>query len=168
MAEHTLQVESLNPRAASEHQYVALNAFENRLRAERLPDDPPIPLDEQVHGWQNSPAFVDMSIWVIWNDDHSAIVAQGTLWLLRTQENQHMAEAEIAVLPDYRRRGYGRRLLASVIELARDANRRLIIFQISDRIRAGEAFMMRLGASRGIESHMNQLDLTEPGAVAVR
>jgi GNAT superfamily N-acetyltransferase len=155
------RVEPLDLRAAGDRDYAALSALVNRIRAERLPDDPPIPLDEHIQEWQNIPPFVDMFNWVIWNDERSAIVASAWGSVLRMEENQHVGQMSIEVLPESRRQGLGRRLLAHIADMLRRENRRMVIAITDDRISAGAAFMQQLGASKGIESHINQLDLAD-------
>ena len=46
MTQNDLQIKTFDLRNASDHEYAAAHIFANRLRAEQLPDDPPIPLDE--------------------------------------------------------------------------------------------------------------------------
>lgn len=50
-------IKRFDVRNASEKEYRAANLFGNTMRAEQLPDDPPIPLDEQTRGFQNIPNF---------------------------------------------------------------------------------------------------------------
>jgi mycothiol synthase len=161
MATPSVRVEPLDLRTAGDREYAALSALANRIRAERLPDDPPIPLDEHIQEWRNIPPFVDVFSWVIWNDQRSAIVASAWGSVLRMEENQHVGEMSIEVLPESRRQGLGRCLLANIADMLRRENRRMAIANTSDRIPAGAAFMQRLGASKGIEAHINQLDLAE-------
>lgn len=161
MATPSVRVELLDLRAADHRDYAALSSLANRIRAERLPDDPPIPLDEHIQEWQNIPPFVDVFNWVIWNDERSAIVASASGSVLRMEENRHVGQMSIEVLPESRRHGLGRRLLANIADMLRRENRRMAIAMTDDRIPAGAAFMQRLGASKGIESHINQLDLAE-------
>jgi GNAT superfamily N-acetyltransferase len=81
--------------------------------------------------------------------------------MLRMEENQHLAQFDIGVQPEYRRQGLGRRLLALVTKTARASNRRLLLTETVNRIPAGEAFMTRLGAQKGLEGHVNQLRLVD-------
>jgi hypothetical protein len=78
---------------ASMDQYVAVAAFANQLRAERLPDDPPLSLEEQIGRWHHLPAFMERAAWVVWNAHRSMIIARGELYLVHTPENQHLAHS---------------------------------------------------------------------------
>lgn len=155
----TLTIAPIDPRAASDREYAALADYKNRIRAEQRPDDPPLPLDEQIRGWRNIPPFADVREWAVWDAAGETIVAGGSTVLLRLDENRHVADCNIDVLPEFRRQGLARRLLALVAEAARRDDRRLLMFNTTDRVPAGEAFMRRLGARKALEGHTNQLDL---------
>jgi GNAT superfamily N-acetyltransferase len=161
MTIRSMPIRSFDLRTASADDYAALNAFENRIRAERLPDDPPIPLAEAVHGWQHIPDFVEVSQWVIWHPEGTGIIAGGDASVLRLDTNQHMIDFGIAVLPEFRRQGLARSLLVPLVELAQRENRRLLISATNERVPAGEAFMARMGARQGLVAHTNQLVLAE-------
>ncbi len=154
-------ITAFDPRAASQHHYAALAAFENRLRAERLPDDPPTPLAEQIARWQNTPPFVAISAWSIWDPTENTIIAHGEVSFLLTQENRHVVWFNIQVVPELRRQGLGRCLLANLVEIPQHEQRRLMVTETNERVPSGAAFMKRLGAAQGIEAHTNQLNLED-------
>jgi GNAT superfamily N-acetyltransferase len=72
-----------------------------------------------------------------------------------------MGQCDITVLPEYRRQGLARRLLEQVAAAAREEKRRLLLTNTTDRIPAGESFMLRLGGVRGLVGHTNQLNLDD-------
>ena len=156
-----LQIHPFYVREASPDEYTALNRHNNIMRRERQPDDPPIPLEETVQDLHNLPPFVDVKMWCAWDATQNGIVAQGNVALIRMEENLHLAQIDIAVQPGYRRQRMGRQLLALVSEAARADHRRLLLTQTFDRIPAGEAFMIHLGAQKGLVGHVNQLRLTD-------
>ncbi len=156
-----LKIKPFPLKTATEREYRAANALDNAMRAERLPDDPPIPLEEQIQGLQNIPAFVDVYAWGVWSADESAMVAEASVSFLRMETNQHLAEFDMEVLPEYRRRGIARELLARIAEAVRENQRTLLMTGTTERIPAGEAFMLHLGARKGMERHTNQLDLKD-------
>ena len=161
MAESTIQIYPFPVKEASQAEYDALNRHTNRIRLERLPDDPPVPRDETIRNLQTIPAFADLRIWAAWNPDKSEILASGNILLSRMEENKQLAQFEISVLPEYRRQGLARRLLLDITETAREDHRRLLMTETVDRIPGGKAFMERLGARKGLETHTNQLCVAE-------
>jgi mycothiol synthase len=150
------QIHPLNMTEASEAEYAAFNRHSNAIRRERLPDDPAVTLEETIQMFKNIPPFVAVREWCAWDASQEDIIAQGNVVMLRTEENQHLAQFDITVLPAYRRQGLGRRLLALIADAARAENRRLLLTETHDRA-PGAAFMTLLGAQKGLEGHVNQL-----------
>lgn len=148
-------------KTATEAEYRAANALDNVIHAERQPHDPPIPLEEMIQGVKNIPAFVDVHAWAMWNEDESMMVASASVSFLNMDTNKHIAEFDIHVLPDLRRRGLASELLAYVANAARANRRTLLLSTTNSRAPAGEAFMLRLGARKGLVGHWNQLDLQD-------
>lgn len=110
---------------------------------------------------QSIPAFITMFPQVAWNLERSEIVGRASISFMNTQENKHLAWCDLGVLPEYRRQGIGRRLLAAIAEVPQREGRRLLMTGTNARVPAGEAFMERLGGERAMESHTNQLVLAE-------
>jgi GNAT superfamily N-acetyltransferase len=156
-----ISIRPFNIREASQAEYAALNRHNNRIRRERLPDDPPIPLEEAIQGWQNIPPFVELKMWCAWDAGQAEIIAQGHVVLLHLETNRHITQFDLSVLPEQRRQDLGRRLLAQVTEAAQADGRRLMITETFDRQPGGEAFMHRFGAQKGLETHVNQLRITD-------
>ena len=146
-------------KGASPAEYAALNRHTNRMRLERLPDDPPVPLEELIQNLQSIPSFVDVRLWAAWTPAQDEIAALANVSLLRLEENRHMASFDISVETEHRRQGLGRQMLHRIVEAAAADQRRLLMTDTSDRIPAGEAFMLRLGAKKGLEAHTNQLNI---------
>jgi mycothiol synthase len=157
MIKPIVQLIPINVKEASQAEYAAMNQHSNRIRLERLPDDPPIPVEETIGNMQSLPPFVDPRLWIVWNPQQSEIIGQGNLVLLRLDENQHLAQFEITILPEFRRKGLGRRFLELIVSTAQQDNRRLLMTSTVDRVPGGEAFMRRIGANKGLEAHTNQL-----------
>lgn len=155
-----IEIRPFDYRKATGDEYRLWSESRNHIRAEVLPDDPPIPLEEMVQQLKNFPPSMEYRVWAAWETDEPAIIAYGEVWLPLT-DNLHLAHFDIHVLPEYRRQGLARRLLALIRDEAQRKNRRLLMADTSDRVPAGEAFMTRLGAERGLESHTNQLVLAD-------
>ena len=138
-----------------------LNAIWNRYRLEILPDDPPIPLDESLHGWRNIPEFVVANEFLLWNGAHITAAAVGEIEYYLTAENRHIASFDIYVPPENRGRGMAKLLLARLAAIAVEQGRTLMITRTNERIPAGQAFVERMGASHGMDLRINQLRLSE-------
>ena len=114
MAQSIIDIYPFPVKDASQFEYNALNKHTNRIRLERLPDDPPVPRDETIRNLQSLPSFADLRIWAAWNPEKNEIVAVGNIVLLRMEENKRLAQFEISVLPEYRHQGLGCRLLREI------------------------------------------------------
>lgn len=146
---------------ASQAEFSALNRHTNKMRKERLPDDPPIPLEETIQNLQSIPPFLDLRLWAAWTPDGNEIVALGNVGFIRTGDNPHLAQFDISVDAEYRLQGLGRRMLRLIAEASQAAGRRLLMTNTVDRVPAGEAFMLILGAKKGLEAHTNQLRIAD-------
>ena len=127
MSAPAIQFRTFDGKGASQAEYAALNRHTNRIRLERLPDDPPVPLEETIQNLKSIPPIVDFQLWAAWSLDESEIVALGNVVIMRTEENQHLAQFDISVVPEYRRQGLGRQCLALIAEAAQKDHRRLLI-----------------------------------------
>ena len=161
MSVHTINLQPIDIRQAGEQEYAALNRFDNIMRVERTPEDPAHSLDEDVAGWQNIPAFVQLCNWIVWSDDGKQIIASGGGGFADLETNRHLMFCNIEVLAEHRRRGLGRALLAQVADAAEELNRRLLVGESYSTVPAGESFAQRIGAKRAMEGSMSQLSLSE-------
>jgi mycothiol synthase len=155
------QVKPYDYRVATEAEFAALNAFSRQTRAEIWPEDPPPTLEETINQFKSIPSFVEVHIWAVWNSTNDAIIATGDVALWHAEHNQHLAQFDITVLPEYRRQGIAKTLLPFIMKVAKRTNRRLLIGATSSIVPAGEAFMRWLHAQVGMETRTNQLDLSE-------
>ena len=144
MSSPVIQIRPFDRMGASQAEYTALNRHTNRMRLERLPDDPPIPLAETIQNLQSIPSFVDLKLWAAWNPSQSEIVALGNVVIFRTEDNKHLVQFEITVLAEYRLQGLGRQFLGLIADATQKENRRLLMTNTVDRVPGGEAFMKRI------------------------
>lgn len=156
-----LEFVPFDPRNAGDKEYQCESEFRNSIRHEELPDDPPIPLEEHIQGWKNIPAFVEVEVHVVWDETNSKIIAECSADIVHTGDNEHLAEVDIRVLPEYRRQGYAHKALELALRFAQKHNRKLLFFFSSERIPAGAIFMEKLGARKGMENRTNQLKVSE-------
>jgi len=156
-----MNIKAFHIRSATDEEFIKVNDCLNVMRAETLPDDPPRSLKELKDNWCNLPPMLTVNAWCAWNDDSSLVRGWSVAYYLNTEENQHLVQFEIYVRPECRRQGIGRQLLTRVVEVARQAGRRLMITETQERIPAGAIFMERLGAKMGLATHLNQLLLDD-------
>jgi mycothiol synthase len=161
MSKLSVQILPLDGKAASQAEYAALNRHTNRLRLERLPDDPTTPLEETIQNLQSFPPFADFRMWAAWDPGQTEILALGYVVFLRMEENKHLAQFDISVLPEHRQQGLGRQMLDLIASTTQQEDRRLLMTNTTDHVPGGEAFMNRIGAKKGLEGHTNQLRLSE-------
>jgi mycothiol synthase len=153
--------QSIDLGSASEQEYECLGDFKNTLYREYFPDDPPIPLEEQIQGWKNIPAFAEMQVYAGRNELGTKILALGETNVEHTEDNQHIAYFRLEVLPEYRCQGLGRQMLGMTLSFARKHHRSLLMVWASDRIPAAATFLEHIGARKGLQSHTNQLKISE-------
>ncbi len=155
------KIREFSANEATETEFVALHQYENEMRAERLPEDPPKSLASVKADWQTIPPFLKMRMWLVWDAAETAVLAQALIAYTESDDNQHLAQVVIGVLPAYRQQGIARQLLALVVPVAEAQGRRLLVGNTYGRVPAGDQFMERLGGSRGMATHLNQLSLAD-------
>jgi GNAT superfamily N-acetyltransferase len=156
----TLHIQPFERMEASPAEYAGLNKLINQMRKETHPDDPPIPLEETIQNIKTIPPIVEVKFWTAWTAEEE-MVGYATATLYRTEENKHIAPFDVQILPEFRRQGLGRQMLNLITETARMEERRLLLTQTIDRVPAGEAWMQRMGARKGLETHINQLKMAD-------
>jgi len=155
-------------RGASDEEYARLNEFKNLQRREILPEDPPVPCEEDVGRWQALPAFIEQTAWALWDQSHTTVLAFAEARIHQTGDNPDLIEFGIEVLPEYRRQGLARRSLRLVANHAHARSRSLLMAECSDRVPAGAEFLSRIGASKGLEEPVNELRLAHLDRSLVR
>ncbi|GHE73390.1 GNAT family N-acetyltransferase [Streptomyces capitiformicae] len=131
--------------------------------AEDLPDVPPPPR-AQAHARLTRPRLgTRLLTWFAYQDDgrgHSRAVGAATLCLFDREGQEHLAEMELYVRPDARRRGTGTELLSAVVAAAVSAGRRSLIAEVP-ACTAAELFCVRRGFRHALTLHHLLLSLSE-------
>lgn len=161
MLDTKVDIQPLNLRSASDNEYACLTEFKNILNREYLPDDPPIPLDEQIQTWKNIPAFEEIQAYAGWNLSRTKIISWSEMAVEHTGDNEHIAFFRLEVLPEYRCQGLGRQMLWKILSFAKNHNRRLLLVWANSRIPAADIFLERIGGRKGQEGYTNQLKIAE-------
>jgi GNAT superfamily N-acetyltransferase len=153
--------------SSSDDDVRAITAFRNAMRAEVHADDPP---------WREDAVAIDVRSWppfmrhrtFIGRDDDGAIVASAVVSWAVVEDNQHIVNLDLGVLPAYRRRGIGTALLERAVAVSDESGRPLIVSQSIDLVGAGEAFARRMDAKLGMAQGMNRLVLADVDRDRVR
>ncbi len=156
-----LEICELDIRAARDEEYSALNAFENIMRAEVIPDDPPMPCEEEMGRWQGMPDFIAEGFWVAWEHGRRRMAGYVNAEADYSGDNVHLADFAVEVLPEYRRQGLATSLLPHVVRFAQKHERRLLLASSNDRVPAGGAFLEHIGARKGMEAGENQVRIED-------
>ena len=162
------EIELIKGREASDEQFRALHVLRNIMHAERAPEDPPFSLEQTVAEYRDLPAYREDYRWLVWDDDHQELEGTGVAVFTESDENQHLVNFSIWVLPGRRRQGIGTRILAEIAGLAQSLGRtRLLVYTVSI-VPSGEAFLRHIGAEPGLYGHLQELRLEEVDRTLLR
>jgi GNAT superfamily N-acetyltransferase len=145
--------------SADDAAYRELWELDETIRAERLPDDPPIPLATFMGRNRNVPDFYEFTNLVVRASDTPGLVGMAAVGFDMSGQNGHMAQVELKIHAAHRRQGLGRQLLRFAAETAQARDRRLLLGFTASQIPAGAAFAEACGASPGLVERHSQLDL---------
>jgi mycothiol synthase len=160
-------IQEVDYRSLSDDQIALLNDFENQMRAESNPEDPPHSLEMAIAEVRHQPAYLVMrQFWGV-NAD-GTLAAQGYVYWRDVPENAHAIDVRIEVRPDHRGRGIARTLLSLLADVAEAERRPLLLSRTSSRVPAGETFARRVGADAAIADHTNRLVLADVDRDLVR
>ncbi len=143
----------------------AVARHDEALRAERMPEDPPMNEDSVLAALRHQSADFSSRHFLLW--EGGEVVGKAAVQL-PLRQNIHSAFVDLSVLAARRRQGLARRLLGAVGTYASQLGRRKLLTNASSRLPAGEATLRRLGAELTMEQQFIQLVLSElePGRLA--
>ncbi|MBA2609537.1 MAG: GNAT family N-acetyltransferase [Actinobacteria bacterium] len=121
-----MKPDPFDPTTAPEVHMRARYAFDCQMEAELDPDTPVYPYDAWLKFIRQTSPFQDNHRWVAWDEDRRDIVGAGFIGLGRTDENRHLANFDIHVLPARRREGLGTALLREIVDVA-EADERTVL-----------------------------------------
>ena len=154
-------IEAIDVRGQSDGEIAETHSFWTAIRAESHPEDPPTPLDVEIARIRNLPSFVEICEFAARVNGN--IVGMGEAVWTTTDDNPHLIQAGVWVLPACRRRGIGRELLRKLVEVAEREGRTTLLALIgaSGRVPAGTAFAQAVGAEAALAEHTNRLLLAD-------
>ena len=158
MPVHTPVIEELDVATASDADLRALNAVDNALEQEAHPGDPVKPDPQGVLDIRCWPSYRRERRWVVREDDR--IVATGATVVEEVLDNRHLAEIDIRVVPDARRRGLASALLPDLVATARAWGRTSLYAEV--RVGGpGERLATRLGAKQAMVARRSRCVVSE-------
>lgn len=148
------------PGEASPDDWRRLAHFTHLVAAEEYPDDPLLSEESIRQSWLNIPPIILREAWLVRRPDGEVIAAL-YVDLITMEENRHLAQLRISVLPAARRQGIGTLLLEKASEIVEAEGRRLMVANTTNLIPAGEHFMTAIGAQAAMKAVTNQLVMAE-------
>ncbi|MFN8483105.1 MAG: GNAT family N-acetyltransferase [Anaerolineae bacterium] len=154
-----MRIVRFDPSSASHNEWTALNRFWNSINTEYWPEDPPVPVEKTILDYTSQPSFTTRYLFAAWDAD-GHIVGASEAYVPHTEDNQHLAYCDLAVLPAWRGQGLGAQLLACLVEPARAEERRLLQFFVDGEHNTTDIALERVG-KMGMEMRQNQLDIAK-------
>ena len=99
-----MRIERFDPTSGSREEWLAFNRFWNIITAEYWAEDPPAPVERTILDYTNQPSFTTRYVYAAWDAD-GQIVGVSEAWVPHTEDNQHLAYCDLAVLPEWRGQG---------------------------------------------------------------
>ncbi|MEZ4712593.1 MAG: GNAT family N-acetyltransferase [Caldilineaceae bacterium] len=159
LAQLGVTIEAFDVDAATDAQWRAINDLFVQTSAESAPEDPAPLLENTISGMRNVPPVIDLERWFVWQGD--ALVGNAAMSFMRTEENQHILNFDLFVLPGWRRRGLGAELLKLAVNQAQEKARTSLITNTISSMPDGEAFCQAIGAQANLTVSENQLVMDE-------
>ncbi|HRD77450.1 MAG TPA: GNAT family N-acetyltransferase [Hyphomicrobiaceae bacterium] len=134
-------------------------AHANRMLAEQLPDDPPYDAADELRRWHAMPSQARSQVWIA--EANGNVVAEANLNWEELESNRALAHVYVSVERDWRGQGLGATLLSLAVERAIEAGRPKLMSMSTSRVPAGGRFLDRVGFTRRLEMHTNQLKVAD-------
>ncbi|HET8569480.1 MAG TPA: GNAT family N-acetyltransferase [Candidatus Limnocylindria bacterium] len=151
------RISKVDPRTATDAELVGVARLNAALDRERVPEDPPTPIEAYVRRYRAIPAMVEIEAQLATLGEDT--VGLAFIFAFKADTNQDLREVNLAVHPGHRRRGLATELLRRSLEgLADDLT---LTGYGNDRVPAGAVFAARVGAKPGLAMHLNQLVLAD-------
>jgi mycothiol synthase len=147
-------------RARPEEELREYAEFLRGMERERVPEDPPPPVEVYLSRFRNPPPHGKRTDWLVRTPD-GGIVGRAFFFATTLKENAHLRDAAIEVRADHRRRGIADRVFAETVRASGEGEDVVITFGTSDRAPSGVAYAEHIGAEKGLETHVNQLALED-------
>lgn len=158
MAVSAWRIEQWPVREQPEELLAELYAARALLHAEATPDDPRLPLADDIAALRHLPGNED-GVVLVARDPAGAIAGFSSCGWEDIPGLNHVLWTDVAVLPDGRRHGLGSLLLGESVAVAEHRGLRLMMGRSRANVPSGEAFCRRFGAEQAMVGRENRLDL---------
>ncbi|MFQ6012262.1 MAG: GNAT family N-acetyltransferase [Thermoplasmata archaeon] len=158
-----IEIVAFGPETASREEWARYHAYRRRRHGETDPEDPIIDDPSLEALWKRAgPQFVTSRFVVVKAGEPGTQIGHIEFNVFREgtpsyEGNEHLAQANLALLRPYRRQGHGRELLAKVAQLANAHGKSRLIGSSDEE--DGKAFARALGAEIALEGVENRLQL---------
>lgn len=147
-------------RNASDGFIADIHAFKAQIKAEGRPGEPAEPLHDVANGIRLLPSEMEDWSYEVREDRSGELVGLARGGVERTGCNEHLFWFDPEVLPEHRRRGIGRWLLAQATEAALSAGTETFSGWTTSRVPAGEHFARSFEAEARMVHRESELHLT--------
>ncbi len=159
-----IDIVPFDAETASQEEWARYHAYRRLRHAETDPDDPIIDDGSLEVLWNRpDPQFETLRFAVLASDNPKAQIGHIEFNVFKEDSpsykgNEHVAQANLALLEPHRRSGLGKELLRKVSDLAEEHGKSRLIGSSDEE--DGKAFARALGAEVALEGLENRLDLT--------
>lgn len=122
----SIDIEPFHPSEAPEADVRARYDLDCEIHLECWAEEPLPPFEQWRAEAVEHPSWAVPEHWVVWDDGRSRILGASSFVARKVETNQHLADVDVCVRADARRRGIGRAILAPAIERARAEGRTVL------------------------------------------
>ena len=159
-------VETCDVTALGDADRTLLARLHQALSKERIPEDPPTPLDIIEQRLRHRPTVVEEQDWIV--RVGGEIVASASLARYPRESNPHWRETTIEVHPEHRRCGIANGLIRHILDASGDDAEIVYAYDTNDRIPAAGAFAGKLGGKPALHTRTSSTTLAAIDRALVR
>jgi GNAT superfamily N-acetyltransferase len=159
-------IKEINPNRATDEEWKKQLSFRKERHKEVSPEEPALPDElykKQLQIQYNQP---DMNITMHVIQDNKSDTIIGNIFIAKFskahsayEENKFVGLFSIELLPEYRRKGIGKRILHKIYDFAIEHNLKVIISGTEEK--DGKVFLEHIGAKLALISAVNRVNLEE-------
>jgi GNAT superfamily N-acetyltransferase len=161
------EVLPMDPLVLTKEEWKPYHEFRRKRHMETKPEDPIIDdesMERTIKVQFQNPEF-DAKVFTIRDPKVPDTMIGEFVFITFTENakmfenNKHLAILEISLLPEYRRKGIGRKLLVKAYRFAKESGKGVLILNTSEP--SGRSFIKEIGAQEALTSAENRLHMNE-------